>query len=85
MNFDSTHTRMPNSTRRRMKKWYDRHIIRHTFEPGQKILLFNPHLKLFSSKLRSKWSGPYTVVNMMSYGVVELGDEATNQYFLVNC
>ncbi|XP_022864931.1 uncharacterized protein LOC111384830, partial [Olea europaea var. sylvestris] len=28
-------------------------------ELGQKVLLYNSRLKLFSGKLRSRWSGPY--------------------------
>ncbi|XP_055824400.1 uncharacterized protein LOC129892907 [Solanum dulcamara] len=33
------------------KRWNDKHIINHTFEPGQKVLLFNSRLKLFPGKL----------------------------------
>lgn len=40
-------------------------------------------MKLFPGKLRSKWSGPYTVVCMLSYGVVEFLNKV-NMPFLVN-
>jgi hypothetical protein len=33
------------------KKWHDQRIVRRQFEPGQKVLLFNSHLKLFLGKL----------------------------------
>ena len=46
----------------KMKAWHDKHIVRKEFEPGQQVLLFNSRLKLFPSKLKSKWSGPFTVV-----------------------
>ena len=29
------------------KAWYDKHIVRKEFEPGQQVLLFNSRLKLF--------------------------------------
>ncbi|KAL5560366.1 hypothetical protein UlMin_036577 [Ulmus minor] len=43
------------------KKWHDRHIQKRDFEEGQQVLLFNSRLKLFPGKLRSRWSGPFTV------------------------
>ena len=35
------------------KAFHDSHINRKSFEPGQKVWLFNSRLKLFSCKLRS--------------------------------
>ena len=43
------------------KVWHDKHIIRKEFEAGQRVLLFNSRLKLFPGKLKSRWSGPFTV------------------------
>ena len=54
------------------KAWHDKHIVRKEFEPGQQVLLFNSRLKLFPSKLKSKWSGPFTVVQVFPYGGVEI-------------
>ena len=42
------------------KKWHDKQILRREFAQGQQVLLFNSRLKLFSGKLRSRWTGPYT-------------------------
>ena len=36
------------------------------------MLLFNSRLKLFPGKLKSKWSGPFTVVQVFPYGGVEI-------------
>jgi hypothetical protein len=37
------------------------------------VLLFNSRVKLFGhGKLRSKWEGPFTVVNTSSHGAVTL-------------
>ena len=44
------------------KKWHDQRILRREFKAGDQILLFNSRLRLFPGKLKSKWSGPYTVV-----------------------
>jgi hypothetical protein len=48
-------------------------------QPGDQILLFNSRVRLFGhGKLRSKWDGPYKVVNLSSHGTVTLQDnEAT--------
>ena len=56
----------------KMKDWHDKHIVRKEFDPGQQVLLFNSRLKLFPGKLKSKWSGPFTVVQVFPYGGVEI-------------
>ena len=54
------------------KAWHDKYIARKEFEPGQWVLLFNSRLKLFLGKLKSRWSGPFTVTQVFSYGEVEI-------------
>ena len=54
------------------KAGHDKHILRRDFSPGQQVLLFNSRLQLFPSKLKSKWSGPFTVVQVFPYGGVEI-------------
>ena len=54
------------------KKWHDQKILRREFKAGDQVLLFNSILKLFPRKLKSKWSGPYTVVGITTFGVVTL-------------
>ena len=44
------------------KKWHDQRILRKEFKAGDQVLLFNSRLRLFLGKLKSKWSGPFTVV-----------------------
>ena len=36
------------------------------------MLLFNSRLKLFSRKLKSRWSGPFVITQVFLYGSVEL-------------
>jgi len=66
------------------KRWHDKQIVSHTFEPGQLVLLFNSRLKLFLGKLRVKWSGPFEVVRMTQHGAVELRNKDKSSTFLVN-
>ena len=52
------------------KKCHDHRIINREFTPGQNVLLLNSHLYLFLGKLRSRWSSPFTVVQVFPYGAV---------------
>ena len=54
------------------KKWNDQKILRKEFKVGKQVLLYNFRLKLFPRKLKSRWSGPYTVVASIPFGVVTL-------------
>ncbi|XP_075481163.1 uncharacterized protein LOC142521874 [Primulina tabacum] len=56
----------------RTKKWHDKQILRRDFEPGQQVLLFNSRLRLFPGKLKSRWSGPFTVETVYPHGAIEL-------------
>ena len=47
----------------KMKAWHDKHIVKKKFELGQRVLLFNSRPKLFLGKLKSRWSGPFTVTD----------------------
>ena len=47
-------------------------ILKREFKAGDQVLLFNSRLKLFPGNLKSKWSGPYTVVGSTTFGVVTL-------------
>ncbi|GJU23976.1 hypothetical protein Tco_1162597 [Tanacetum coccineum] len=43
---------------------------------GDQVLLFNSRLKIFSGKLKSRWSGPFTIVQVFPYGTVELSQNS---------
>lgn len=45
----------------RMMGVHDLKILRKSFRPGEKILLYNSCLYLFLGKLKFKWPGPFTV------------------------
>ncbi|GKG11265.1 hypothetical protein Tco_0342665 [Tanacetum coccineum] len=48
------------------------------------VLLFNSRLKIFSGKLKSRWSGPFTITEVYPYGTAKLS-HADGSNFKVNC
>ena len=63
----------------RMKRWHDKRIKIKQFKAGDKVLLFNSRIRLFGhGKLRSKWEGPYLVLNAADHGTVTLQDDDEN-------
>ncbi|XP_074278097.1 uncharacterized protein LOC141601699 [Silene latifolia] len=54
------------------RAWHDNMIARRVFQVGEKVLLFQNRLRLFSGKLRSRWMGPYEVVRVFPYGAIEI-------------
>lgn len=56
----------------KMKRWHDKKILRRKFKPGEKVLLYNFRLNLFPRKLKSRWSGPFEIVEVFPYGAGEL-------------
>nr|GEU87835.1 reverse transcriptase domain-containing protein [Tanacetum cinerariifolium] len=45
----------------RTKKLHDSKITNRIFNVGDQVLLFNSHLKIFSGKLKTRWSGLFTI------------------------
>nr|GEX55577.1 reverse transcriptase domain-containing protein [Tanacetum cinerariifolium] len=54
------------------KKIHDFKIKKRIFNVGDRVLLFNSHLKIFSGKFKTRWSGPFTITKVFPYGTVEL-------------
>ncbi|GJR59669.1 hypothetical protein Tco_1501831 [Tanacetum coccineum] len=50
-------------------------IKNRVFNVGDQVLLFNSRLKIFSGKLKSRWSGPFTIANVYPYGTIELSQK----------
>ena len=65
------------------KRWHDKHILNKSFKEGDKVLLFNSRLKLFPRKLKSRWSGPCSVISLTPYGSIGL-KSVDGQEFKVN-
>ncbi|GJR92085.1 reverse transcriptase domain-containing protein [Tanacetum coccineum] len=54
------------------KKIHDSKIKNRVFNVGDLVLLFNSRLKIFSGKLKTRWTGPLTVTQVFPYGTIEL-------------
>ncbi|GJX29294.1 DNA-directed DNA polymerase [Tanacetum coccineum] len=66
------------------KKLHDSKIKNRIFNIGDQVLLFNSRLKIFSGKLKSRWSGPFTITEVYPYGTAKLS-HADGSNFKVNC
>nr|GEU70233.1 reverse transcriptase domain-containing protein [Tanacetum cinerariifolium] len=53
------------------KRLHDSKIKNLVFNVGDRVLLFNSRLKVFSGKLKSRWSRPFTISQVYPYGTVE--------------
>nr|GEU64857.1 reverse transcriptase domain-containing protein [Tanacetum cinerariifolium] len=56
----------------RTKNLHDSKIKDRIFNVGDQVLLFNSCLKIFSGKLKTRWSGHFTITQVFPYGTVEL-------------
>jgi hypothetical protein len=65
----------------RTKRWHDNRIKHKEFKPRDKVLLFNSRVKLFGhGKLRSKWEGPFKVIQTSSHGAITIQDDEGNTF-----
>ena len=62
------------------KRWHNQRILRREFKAGEQVLLYNSKLKLFPRKLKSRWSGPYTVLTSTPFEAVTLKTEFGNEF-----
>ena len=63
----------------RTKRCHDKQIKIKQFKAGDKVLLFNSRVRLFGhGKLRSKWEGPFLVLNTADHGAITLQDDDGN-------
>nr|GFB18962.1 reverse transcriptase domain-containing protein [Tanacetum cinerariifolium] len=68
----------------RTKKLHDDKIKNCIFNVGDQVLLFNSRLKIFSGKLKSCWSGSFTIAEIYPYVTAKLiHPDGCN--FKVNC
>nr|GFB64318.1 reverse transcriptase domain-containing protein [Tanacetum cinerariifolium] len=68
----------------RTKKLHDDKIKNRIFNVGDQVFLFNSRLKIFSGKLKSRWSGPFTISEIYPYRTAKLiHPDGCN--FKVNC
>ena len=63
-----------------MKKYHDQMIEKCNFFVGDLVLLFISRLSLFPGKLKSKWTGPYLIIQLFSHGAVELENKESERF-----
>ena len=68
----------------KMKAFHDKHINWKTFEPNQKVCLFNAQLQLFREELRSKWDGPFIITQVFPHRAIEIQNPINRNTFKVN-
>ena len=68
----------------KLKRWHDQLITYKEFRKGQRVLLYDSKLHIFSGKLKSRWIGPFTIHQVRSNGVVELLNSNSTSSFKVN-
>nr|GFA98232.1 reverse transcriptase domain-containing protein [Tanacetum cinerariifolium] len=68
----------------RTKKLYDAKIKNHIFNVGDQVLLLNSRLKIFSGKLKSRWSGSFIISEIYPYRTAKL-THLDGSNFKVNC
>nr|GEX12710.1 DNA-directed DNA polymerase [Tanacetum cinerariifolium] len=54
------------------KRLHDSKIKDRIFNIDDRVLIFNSQLKIFSGKLISRWSCPFTISHVYPYGTIEL-------------
>nr|GEY06338.1 reverse transcriptase domain-containing protein [Tanacetum cinerariifolium] len=54
------------------KRLHDLKIKDRVFNISDRVLLFNSEMKILSGKLKSRWSGPFTISHVYPYGTVKL-------------
>ncbi|XP_038889236.1 uncharacterized protein LOC120079127 [Benincasa hispida] len=59
-------------------------LVRKDFRVGQKVLLFDSYLQLMLGRLKSKWLGPFEIVNIFPYGTMDIRSFETKKEFKVN-
>nr|GEW00281.1 hypothetical protein [Tanacetum cinerariifolium] len=69
--------------KQKKKRIHDSKIKNYVFNVDDQVLLFNSRLKIFLGKLKTYWSGPFTITKVFPYGTVELS-QANGPNFKVN-
>ncbi|GJU24550.1 reverse transcriptase domain-containing protein [Tanacetum coccineum] len=54
------------------KKLHDSKIKNRIFNVGDRVLLFNSRLNIFLGKLKTRWSGPFTITKVFPYETIKL-------------
>nr|GEY42743.1 reverse transcriptase domain-containing protein [Tanacetum cinerariifolium] len=70
-------------TAEKTKRIYDSKIKDRVFNVGDQVFLFNSRLKIFSGKLKTRWTRPFTIIQVFPYGTIKLS-QTNGPNFKVN-
>ncbi|XP_024006482.1 uncharacterized protein LOC112082991 [Eutrema salsugineum] len=68
----------------RKKTLHDQKILKRDFKEEDLVLLFNSRLKMFPGKLKSRWPGPFKILQVRSYGAIELEEKNGNSLVVMD-
>ena len=68
----------------KIKIFHVKFIMRKTFVPRQKVLLYNYKLHLVPGKMKSRWTGPFIIKTVFLHGTVEISDTKNENNFKLN-
>ena len=71
-------------TKDKLKKWHDQLIVRKHLKQGDQVLLYDSKFHLFPGKLKSRWTGLFTIQEVYLNGSVDLFNSKDNRVFKVN-
>ncbi|GKB25889.1 hypothetical protein Tco_0865290 [Tanacetum coccineum] len=54
------------------KRIHESKIKNRVFNVGDRVLLFNSRLNIFSGKLKTCWTRPFTIAQVFPYGTVKI-------------
>jgi len=60
----------------KMMLYNDKKIEKRIFKPNNLVLFYNSRLCLFPDKLKSRWTGPFTIVKLSPYSVIEVKSDS---------
>nr|GEX78860.1 reverse transcriptase domain-containing protein [Tanacetum cinerariifolium] len=66
------------------KRIHDFKIKDRVFNVGDRVILFNSRLKILSGKLKTHWTGPFTVTQVFPYGTVELSQTDRSNFKILS-
>ena len=68
----------------KLKRWHDQLIAPKHFQNGDQVLLYDSKLHLFSGKLKSRWTRPFTIQEVYLNGLIDLLNVKDNRVFKIN-
>ncbi|XP_028807165.1 uncharacterized protein LOC114761879 [Neltuma alba] len=70
-----------NIYKEKSKLVHNANILRKKFKEGNKVLRYQAQFKFKKGKFKTSWDGPYTVMKVHDFGMIELKEEAMSKMF----